>query len=69
MTTQQRHSWGDPVRSEHKSERTCIHCGMIKASHHESGEHWIEFWQQRPGLPPMRIATDKTPACTGTAHE
>ena len=58
----QRHRWGDPLRSEHKSERECTTCGLIKVTRHESEGgsdlHWTEFWR---GLD--RIEGDGTPAC------
>lgn len=55
----QRHSWGDPVRFAHKTERECVNlCGIVKVTRHEGDRHWIEFWR---GLD--RIEGAKTPAC------
>jgi len=58
----QRHRWSEPLRSEHKSERECIACGLIKVTRHESeggrDVYWTEFWR---GLD--RIQCDGTPAC------
>jgi hypothetical protein len=54
-----RHSWGEPVRFEYKTERSCVNgCGIVKVTRHEGGEHWIEFWREGE-----KIATDKTPGC------
>lgn len=54
-----RHSWSAPSRiSEHKTERECVKCGLVKASRHEGDEHWTEFWR---GLD--RLPDDRTPAC------
>lgn len=60
-----RHKWGGPNRTEHKSERVCIICGLIKVSHHQGDSHWIDFW--RSGLigPPDLISSDRTPPCSG----
>ena len=57
------HSWSEPVRFEHKSERVCARCGLIKVSHHEGNEHWIDFWRPAGEGPPQLIASDRTPAC------
>lgn len=57
MTTP-RHRWGEPVRFSHKSERTCIHCGMTKVTRHEGNRHWLEFWK---GL--EKIGAESTPPC------
>lgn len=57
----QRHSWSEPDRiSEHKTERLCSKCGLVKVTRHESGEHWTEFykgWVKHPD--------DRTPPCAG----
>lgn len=63
-----RHSWGEPIRFEHKSERVCVHCGLIKVSHHEGDSHWIDFWRNGLLGTPDLIATDRTPACEGAAN-
>lgn len=47
--TSPRHSWSEPVRFEHKSERECRRCGLVKVSRHEADGprdlHWIEWWR------------------------
>jgi hypothetical protein len=64
-----RHSWSEPNRFHDnrgnitKSERSCLHCGIVKVTRHEidelgRGVHWAEFWR---GID--RIETDKTPVC------
>lgn len=56
-----RHRWSDPVRFQYKSERTCLNgCGIVKVTHHESGEHWVDYWRGMERLG----ATGRTPACT-----
>lgn len=61
-----RHRWGEPSRLDHKTERECQNCGIVKASHHQSegghDRHWDEFYR---GLD--RIECAGTPACTGPA--
>ena len=62
MTNSQRHSWGDPARFQHKTERQCVKCGIVKVMRHEVDEyrltHWTEFWR---GLD--EIKSDGTPVC------
>lgn len=55
-----RHSWGEPNRFVHKTERLCLHpgCNLVKVTRHEGEEHWVEWW--RDGT---RIRTERTPAC------
>lgn len=53
-----RHRWGDPVRFEHKTERTCIHCGMRKVTRKEPPQFWTEFWRDLE-----KIETESTPPC------
>lgn len=57
-----RHQWGAPERYEHKTERICLKCGMIKVTRHEAEGprdlHWQEFWR---GLD--QIACEGTPPC------
>jgi hypothetical protein len=54
-----RHSWGEPERFLHKSERECRNgCGVIKVTRHEGGAHWIEFWRDGERIPGKR-----TPIC------
>ena len=54
-----RHSWGDPVRFQFKTERTCANCDITKVTRHEPGEQpWLEFWRDGE-----RIVTDRTPEC------
>jgi hypothetical protein len=64
-----RHRWSEPTRYEHKSERTCLNgCGIISVSHHESSEHWIDYWKAGPDGIPEKIATDKAPPCEVPAN-
>ncbi len=54
-----RHRWAEPDRSNvYKTERTCIHCGLVKVTRKEPREHWIEFWRNGE-----RIEADATPPC------
>lgn len=57
-----RHSWGAPDRFPNKTERVCVHCGVVRVTRHEGVRHWTEFWR---GL--ERVASDghgwRTPAC------
>jgi hypothetical protein len=54
-----RHSWGEPARFEHKTERECLNgCGVIRVTRHEGGRHWVEFWRDCE-----KISTGKTPIC------
>lgn len=56
-----RHSWGDPVRFEFKTERTCTKCGITKVTRHEPGVRpWLEFFRDLE-----RIQCELTPACSG----
>lgn len=53
------HNWGDPVRFQHKTERQCVKCGLIKVTHHQAGVRcWTTFWR---GLD--EIKGDGTPVC------
>lgn len=52
-----RHSWGDPVRPERQTDRTCGRCGMVKLTVHEQ-IIWTEF--HRDG---QKIDHDRTPLC------
>lgn len=64
MSAPKKHSWGDPERpNEHKTERVCRNCGVIKVSHHEGDSHWIDFWKIDTDGNPERISSDKTPPC------
>jgi hypothetical protein len=60
--TSSRHSWGEPVRFSHKTERECRRCGMVKVTRHEADGprdvHWIEWWRDED-----QIASDRTPPC------
>lgn len=54
-----RHSWGEPQRFPHKTERACLNgCGIVKVTRHEGDRHWTEFWRDLE-----RVSVDKTPAC------
>lgn len=58
-----RHHWGEPVRFEYKTERTCTLCDLVKVTRHEPGQHpWLEFYR---GL--ERIDCDRTPPCEAAA--
>jgi len=58
----ERHRWADKVVFPNKSERECLHCGLVKVSRREfeggRDVYWTEFWR---GLD--RIECDGTPAC------
>lgn len=61
--TARRHSWGQPYRFMHKTERMCVNgCGIIKVTRHEAegghDVHWHEFWRNGEQLP-----SRPTPAC------
>ena len=60
--TSSRHRWGEPVRFEHKTERACQHCPIVKVTRHENERgrdiYWTEFFS---GLD--LISRDKTPPC------
>ncbi len=58
-----RHSWSEVYRDHHKTERQCIHCGLLKVSRHETDErgyalHWVEFWRGSD-----KLGGAATPAC------
>jgi hypothetical protein len=56
-----RHKWSDPHRTEYRTERTCIKCGITKTTRHDGdGFPWIEFYRDD-----HRIVTDnnRTPEC------
>ena len=57
-----RHSWGEPVRFVHKTERSCVRdgCDIVKVTRHDGDMPWIEFWRDGE-----RLEVDKTPACEG----
>lgn len=57
------HRWANKVViSPNKTERECVHCGLVKVSRREfeGGRdiYWTEFWR---GLD--RIEGERTPAC------
>jgi len=53
-----RHSWkGEPVRTEHRTERTCGRCGMLRVTRHEA-TIWTEWY--RDG---RQIESERTPPC------
>lgn len=56
MTTQ-RHSWGFAYRFQHKTERQCLNCRIVKVTRHEA-TCWTEYWR---GLD--QIECSGTPAC------
>jgi hypothetical protein len=46
QTVTSRHSWGEPQRFAHKTERECLNgCGIVKVTRHEGDQHWVEFWR------------------------
>ena len=55
-----RHLWGEPVRFQFKTERTCLHgCGITKTTWHQPGEYpWDEFYCDG-----VKIEATRTPAC------
>ncbi len=53
-----RHSWGQPSRFPHKTERVCARCDLCKVTRHEPFRSWIEWWRDGE-----RIKADRTPAC------
>jgi hypothetical protein len=58
-----KHRWVEKtVVSPYKTERLCLHCGLIKVSRHETeggrDRHWTEFWR---GLD--QIEGSGTPVC------
>lgn len=54
-----RHSWGEPERRPHRTDRVCKRCGIIKITRHEPGVMpWQEF--ERDGL---KMDTARTPPC------
>jgi hypothetical protein len=53
----QRHSWGLPHRFEHKTERQCLNCRIVKVTRHEA-ICWTEYWRDLD-----RIECDRAPAC------
>lgn len=58
-----KHRWGDPERTERRTERVCIRCDLMKVTRHEE-IIWIEW--QRDGV---QIASDRTPPCDGRVWE
>jgi hypothetical protein len=53
-----RHSWGDPARTEFRTERVCRRCDMLKVTVHEGQFPWVEF--HRDG---KQVEADRTPPC------
>lgn len=57
-----KHRWGEPRRFLHKTERECLHCGLVKVTRHESDGprdvRWTEFYR---GLD--QVDATGTPAC------
>lgn len=44
MAGKQRHSWSPPYRTQYRTERVCMNCGMVKVTRHEPGAlPWQEF--------------------------
>lgn len=66
-TERRRHRWGDAQRFFHderpdisKTERACVHCGLVRVTRHESDRHWIEFWRDGEC-----VDCERTPECGG----
>jgi hypothetical protein len=61
-----RHRWSEPSRpTELRTERTCIRCGLVRATRHDAGRNaipWIEFYEVGTGL---LVEGRGTPACEG----
>lgn len=58
-----RHKWGEPVRFQFKTERTCIVCGITKVTRHEPSERpWLEFFN---GTERINTENNRTPVCEG----
>ena len=54
-----RHTWGEPVSFQYKTERTCSICDIVKVTRHEPGvQPWLEFY--RDGV---KIESERTPEC------
>lgn len=56
-----RHSWGEPLRLAHKSERECRRCGMIKVTRLERDNCWVEYWHNGE----EKVEGRGTPVCSG----
>jgi hypothetical protein len=55
------HSWSQPNRLPHKTERECVRCGIIRVTRHDAGDTvipWVEFWRDGE-----RLDVRGTPAC------
>lgn len=56
----QRHQWSPPRRTEYRTERVCLKCGLVKVTRHEPGARpWQEFERRRELL----RGASKTPEC------
>lgn len=62
MTVSNRHSWGERVPFQNKTERECRRCGMVKVTRHEADGprdlRWVEWWRDCE-----QIRFDATPPC------
>jgi hypothetical protein len=56
--TIERHSWGLAHRFQHKTERQCIKCRLVKVTRHENDCCWTEFWRCLD-----QVEGGRTPAC------
>lgn len=65
MKRSQMHSWGDGVVFQHKTERSCGKCALVKVTRHEPGVRpWIEWWRDGE-----RVNSQRTPACEPVLEE
>ena len=54
------HKWSGPKRTVHRTERTCLRCGLVKVTRHEPDVlPWVEY--ERSGI----VVRDgnRTPRC------
>lgn len=64
MTARRTHRWKLVYQDQHKTERQCIRCNMVRVTKHPPvGFPWIEYWR---GLD--RLPGDKTPPCEPIAE-
>lgn len=65
-----KHRWGEPVQFPYKTERACIHCPIVKVTHHQNqgaqDYYWNEYWRDgekitgsRPACVPVNMSTEE----------
>ena len=60
-----RHSWSDPYRTQHLTERRCWACGLMRVTRHEPGIlPWTEFWRDGVRIE-AEDGSSRTPSCPG----